>query len=108
MDVEPTGLVRVVPPRDLVFSTSDARGVIDGANAVFCRIAALSEGDLRGSPHNVIRHPDIDTFVVSLRRILELDALATQYIHRCKDVARTKRNVLNPLTLIFAQIFLDL
>lgn len=57
--VEPTGAVRAVGPRDLIFSTTDGRGVITSANQGFARIAAHPWSDLMGAPHNIIRHPQM-------------------------------------------------
>jgi aerotaxis receptor len=55
--VVPTGAVRAVGGRDVIFSTTDAKGVITAANEGFCRIAAHPYAALIGAPHNVIRHP---------------------------------------------------
>ncbi|GIG36873.1 PAS domain-containing protein [Cellulomonas pakistanensis] len=55
----PTGELRTLGPTELIFSTTDARGVITAANGAFCRIAAHEQRDLLGAPHNVIRHPDM-------------------------------------------------
>lgn len=53
----PTGELRSLGPTELIFSTTDARGVITAANGAFCRVAAHEQRDLIGAPHNVIRHP---------------------------------------------------
>ncbi len=55
----PTGAVHEVPVDDLFFSTTDAKGVITEANEVFTRNARFSREQLLGSPHNIIRHPDM-------------------------------------------------
>lgn len=49
------------PLRDdeLFFSTTDARGVIEKANAVFVRLSEHDWDELVGAPHNVIRHDDM-------------------------------------------------
>jgi aerotaxis receptor len=57
--VVPTGAVRAVGARDVIFSTTDAKGVITAANEGFCRIAAHPYEALMGAPHNVIRHPEM-------------------------------------------------
>jgi aerotaxis receptor len=57
--VVPNGTERKVATSDLFFSTTDRKGVIDGANAVFCHYAAYSMDELLGQPHNLIRHPDM-------------------------------------------------
>lgn len=50
---------RTFAPEDVFFSTTDRRGVIRQANATFLRLAALTEDEAVGSPHNVIRHPQM-------------------------------------------------
>jgi len=56
---QPTGSMHEVPLDDLLFSTTDAKGVIDEANEVFTRNARYSRDELIGAPHNIIRHPDM-------------------------------------------------
>src|SRR5690606_13648470 len=56
----------------------------------------------------VAGHARIDPFVVRIRRILELNALASQHIDRGKDIVGAERDVLNAFALILAQVFLDL
>jgi aerotaxis receptor len=57
--VQPTGAERVVLPDELFFSTTDRRGVIRSANSVFSRISRYPVEELVGSPHNLVRHPDM-------------------------------------------------
>lgn len=57
--VQPTGAERIVLPDELFFSTTDRRGVIRSANAVFSRISRYPIEELVGSPHNLVRHPDM-------------------------------------------------
>lgn len=59
MRVEPSGQVRSVGVDDLFFSTTDRKGVIEGANSVFSRLAAFPRDELLGAPHNIIRHPEM-------------------------------------------------
>ncbi|MCG2802831.1 MAG: PAS domain-containing protein [Cellulomonas sp.] len=59
MHVVPNGSERKVATEDLFFSTTDRKGIIDGANAVFCHYAAYSMDELLREPHNLIRHPDM-------------------------------------------------
>ncbi|BCD61300.1 aerotaxis receptor [Nitratiruptor sp. YY08-26] len=44
---------------DVFFSKTDAHGKIIYGNRVFYNIAKYSPKELRGKPHNIIRHPDI-------------------------------------------------
>lgn len=57
--VAPTGLSHEIPPKEMFFSTTDRRGVIEQANEVFSRVARYPEAALVGVPHNVIRHPEM-------------------------------------------------
>ncbi len=59
MTVGPVATERVVAVPDLFFSTTDRKGVIDGANTVFCSYAQYAMQELLGAPHNIIRHPDM-------------------------------------------------
>lgn len=59
MRAEPTGQHRIVGVDDLFFSTTDRRGVIQGANTVFSQLAAFPRDELVGAPHNIIRHPEM-------------------------------------------------
>lgn len=52
---------------DEVFvSRTDKRGVITAGNAVFTRVSGFSYDELVGSPHNLIRHPDVPKAVFKL------------------------------------------
>jgi aerotaxis receptor len=51
---------------ELFFSTTDRRGVITSGNDVFVRVSGHSRERLIGSPHNVIRHPDMPRAVFKL------------------------------------------
>lgn len=55
--VRPSGAEHEVGLDDLFFSTTDMKGVIDEANAVFCRISRYPRQRLIGAPHSIIRHP---------------------------------------------------
>ncbi len=55
----PDGSVREVAVPDTFFSTTDRKGVIDGANAVFCHYAQYTMDEILRQPHNLIRHPDV-------------------------------------------------
>lgn len=57
--VTPTGATHEVGPEDMFFSTTNGKGVIGQANAVFMRIARHPREELIGAPHNIIRHPDM-------------------------------------------------
>lgn len=46
-------------PEDIFFSVTDRRGVIRHANETFLRLAAMPAEEVIGSPHNIIRHPEM-------------------------------------------------
>ncbi|MEX0304648.1 MAG: PAS domain-containing protein [Leisingera sp.] len=51
---------------EVFFSRTDNRGVIQAGNYVFRRVAAFPWEELIGTPHKVIRHPDMPKGVFSL------------------------------------------
>ena len=55
----PTGVERLVGPDELFYSTTDRRGLIRTGNSVFLRVSQYSLDELVGSPHNVVRHPEM-------------------------------------------------
>lgn len=55
----PAGGERVVSMDELLFSTTDRKGIIRASNAALARISGFGTDDLVGSPHNIIRHPDM-------------------------------------------------
>lgn len=48
---------------EMFFSTTDQRGIILDCNDVFRKISKYSLEELIGTPHNVIRHPDMPKLV---------------------------------------------
>lgn len=62
----PTGVERSFGPDEVIVSKTDLQGRLTYANDVFCRMAAMAEGDLLGQPHNVIRHPEMPRAVFRL------------------------------------------
>jgi len=43
----------------VIISETDEKGIITYANRKFCEIAGYSADELKGQPHNIIRHPDM-------------------------------------------------
>jgi len=43
----------------VIISETDAKGVITYANRKFCEISGYTAEELKGQPHNIIRHPDM-------------------------------------------------
>jgi PAS domain S-box-containing protein len=65
-EIRPTGVERTFGENELIVSKTDPRGVITYANDVFLRVSALPEAEAVGSPHNLIRHPDMPRAVFKL------------------------------------------
>ncbi|HLT04154.1 MAG TPA: PAS domain-containing methyl-accepting chemotaxis protein [Pseudomonas sp.] len=59
----PTPLVtqqeRVFPAEQRLISATDTRGIITYCNDEFASISGYSREELLGSPHNIVRHPDM-------------------------------------------------
>ncbi len=53
-------------PKDIFWSRTDKRGVIEFANTVFQRISGFEWDDLVGAPHKVVRHADMPRGVFQL------------------------------------------
>lgn len=61
-----SGLEQAIGAEELFFSTTDRRGVIRSGNSVFVRVSGFSLTELIGSPHNIVRHPDMPAGVFRL------------------------------------------
>ncbi|CBL46039.1 Hypothetical protein HDN1F_24560 [gamma proteobacterium HdN1] len=59
LKVAPTSRETVLGEDDLIISKTDTTGKIIYANRTFMKISQLSEPELLGKQHNVIRHPDM-------------------------------------------------
>lgn len=49
--------------RSSIVSKADFKGNITYVNEAFCKISGYKEEELIGKPHNIIRHPDMDSSV---------------------------------------------
>lgn len=62
----PSGIERKLGASDVIVTKTDLKGRITYANDVFCRISDLTEAEVIGQPHNVIRHPEMPRAVFKL------------------------------------------
>ncbi|MDI9581854.1 MAG: PAS domain S-box protein, partial [Thermobispora sp.] len=62
----PNGVEQKVGADELFFSTTDRQGRIRSGNSVFARISQFSIEELVGSPHNIVRHPEMPAGVFRL------------------------------------------
>ena len=51
---------------ELLVTKTDLKGIITYANQTFIKLVGLSEEELVGKPHNIIRHPDMPKIVFKL------------------------------------------
>jgi PAS domain S-box-containing protein len=51
---------------DFIVSKTDLKGKITYCNQIFMQLAKYSETELIGTPHNIIRHPDMPRIVFKL------------------------------------------
>lgn len=64
--VRPTGVERSFGHDEVIVTKTDLKGRLTYANDVFCRVSAISEADLLGRPHSIIRHPQMPKAVFKL------------------------------------------
>jgi PAS domain S-box-containing protein len=64
--VVPTGAERRFPETDIIVSKTDPKGVITYANRVFLDVAGLSEAEVIGAPHSILRHPEMPRAIFAL------------------------------------------
>jgi PAS domain S-box-containing protein len=62
----PTQQERVLGEDDFIVSKTDLKGVITYGNRIFIEISGYSERELLGSPHSILRHPDMPRAVFKL------------------------------------------
>lgn len=62
----PTGRERTFRAQEIIVSKTDLAGKITYANDVFVRVSGYAERDLLGSPHSIIRHPEMPRAVFRL------------------------------------------
>jgi len=62
----PTGRELKLHPKDMLVSKTDVRGIISYGNSKFVEVSGYRESELIGSPHNLLRHPDMPKAVFYL------------------------------------------
>lgn len=56
----------VLDPARYIVSKTDTKGIITYANDYFVEVCGYSEKELLGSPHNIVRHPDMPRIAFKL------------------------------------------
>lgn len=85
----PTNTERPFRINEEFFSCTNEKGTILAGNSVFQRVSGYSEAELVGSPHNLIRHPDMPKAVFRLfwETILAGEPIAAVVKNLAKDGA---------------------
>jgi len=63
---EPKNHEKVLRESDFIVSKTDPKGIITYGNQIFIEYSGYSESQLLGSPHNILRHPDMPALVFKL------------------------------------------
>lgn len=63
---QPTGRESPFETEEIIVSKTDLKGRLTYANDVFLRVAQMSEDEVIGAPHSIIRHPDMPRAVFKL------------------------------------------
>ncbi len=64
--VEEYYMQNIMKRDDFIVSKTDLKGLITYCNEIFIKFAKLSEKELLGKPHNIIRHPDMPKVIFKL------------------------------------------
>ncbi|MEW5786434.1 MAG: PAS domain-containing protein [Pseudomonadota bacterium] len=64
--ITPTSVEKVMREDDFIVSKTDLKGRITYGNRIFMEFSGYAEGELLGTQHNIIRHPDMPRAVFKL------------------------------------------
>lgn len=83
----PTGHERFLKEDDFIVSKTDLKGRIIYGNKMFIKISGYEESELLGSPHSILRHPDMPKIVFKLLwdRIQNKEEIFAYVKNLCKD-----------------------
>ena len=78
---------RIMRENDFIVSKTDMKGKITYCNEIFMDMAAMTESELLGKPHNIVRHPDMPKAVFKLLwdRIRNGEEIFAYVKNRSKD-----------------------
>jgi PAS domain S-box-containing protein len=63
---QPTQYEKVMEEDDFIVSKTDPKGLITYGNRIFIQMSGYSEKELLGTPHSILRHPDMPRVVFKL------------------------------------------
>ena len=64
--ITPNNNEKVMNRDDFIVSKTNLQGNITYCNEIFMKFAALSEKELLGQPHKIVRHPDMPALIFKL------------------------------------------
>lgn len=62
----PKNIELALDPKRYFISKTDTKGIITSCNEYFMKISGYSEQELIGSPHSIIRHPDMPRIIFKI------------------------------------------
>jgi len=62
----PTSVERVMREEDFIVSMTDLKGLITYGNRIFIEFSGYTEMELLGTPHSIVRHPDMPRGIFKL------------------------------------------
>lgn len=71
-------------PERYFISSTDLNGIITSANIYFSKISGYSEKELIGSPHSIVRHPDMPRIIFKIM---------WDQIQACKNMCAVVKNL---------------
>jgi methyl-accepting chemotaxis protein len=82
-----TNVEQVMRDGEFIVSRTDTRGILTYINPYFLEISGFTESELIGSPHNIVRHPDMPAEAFEdMWRTLQASKPWTGYVkNRCKN-----------------------
>lgn len=83
----PTNNEKVLASDDFIVSKTDTHGKILYGNKIFIQISGYKESELLGSPHSILRHPDMPKAIFELlwKRIESKHEIFAYVKNLCKD-----------------------
>ncbi|MDO9208402.1 MAG: PAS domain-containing protein [Sulfuricurvum sp.] len=83
----PTQSEKILNADEFIVSKTDTNGKILYGNKVFIKISGYDESELIGSPHSILRHPDMPKIVFKLLwdRIMNKEEIFAYVKNLCKD-----------------------
>ena len=86
LNIKPTSRETVMQEHETIISKTDPKGKITYANRTFMQISQLSEPELLGIQHNIIRHPEMPRAVFKM--LWDTLQSGTEYFGYIKNICK--------------------